>query len=1001
MKKKSNSLLAIIIYMIVLVTMMACQLALPKNAIIKTQGEYSVRMGNLHFSNDGKHTIALSDFFSVDTIKNLMGDKITSTNDESGVTTSFELYDYNPGGNSGVQAFLADFNIGKNVNIDVEDYFADFGDMLGDQLPGFEQPISVPEFASIEDKEIDFSSFILDAMDLSISEFDFYLPELETENVSLDPLSISISDDDMSFDEMEIYSGKLILAVASVAGGSHTTHSEDFDADLTIDIQHNGASVLKNGAVPVDDFQTKNGQNIEIDLAGSKIYQTGMQLVVSGKTSGGEGITHVVKYQLTPAVQDLTPQKITGLTIDSISDYAFSNYIDVKVDSMFVKCRVATGGITLSAPLPEDWTGVSFTPSISLTGSISADDGDWTVTDETNYLVNRTLNLGDNLETEEEEGKIFESIENKLKINFDGTVSVTCTDATVVLPEGVAPTIKLSTKVDLDDIEYMICDLEAYQDQLVMAIEQDIPSDFASFVKKLNLAPSGFKLIYENNLPAVNEIKLGVDSVFFQMDNVETTIEGCSSDSEVEKKSVIILCEDKIDITPTDNGGIMDITATIELPDASEYGYPRADYPNYAVIKDIGFGKEYNLSIEVEPVFDWHYVVLNDSLINDLEQYSSFDLGLNISSLLSSVTEMLGDGVSNFLKRISIPNIPMYIYIDKPELEVFESIEIGGKICVGQYDSENTYGTEGGDDYTDHIITPDINLDLGVIIANGYTPLEISEDGIVTNLNLGNTDDDQNLSNLFNFDSEDSDKTIGIYYSINFSGSAAEDGIKITKDDYTNLVENGLATTLGVNARIAIPIEIEIAEPEEGSDESIDVMAIIKNLMSQDSSESDEQTDKEKDIFQRDSATDTSQISTFIGMVEEAWIKYNLSNKMFNYTGESDSDKGIDLVVQMPTSYTDSSGQTHEFEWSVENGEFTIPLTKDGVNKFSITSSDVTNMLSIYPLELDMKLCMPEGTMSMPRDAYVDLGLSLGVKTNGEINLQETIGLISVGGSGQ
>ena len=979
--------------------MMACQLALPKNAIIKTQGEYSVRMGNLHFSKDGKHTIALSDFFTVDTIKKLMGDKITSTNDENGVTTSFELYDYNPGGNSGVQAFLADFNIGKNVNIDVEDYFANFGDMLGDQVPGFEQPINVPEFASIEDKEIDLGSFISDAMDLSISEFDFYLPEVETENVSLDPLNISISDDDMSFDEMEIYSGKLILAVASVAGGSHTTHSEGFDADLTIDIQHNGASVLKNGAVPVDDFQTKNGQNIEIDLAGSKIYQTGMQIVVSGKTSGGEGIAHVVKYQLTPAVQDLTPQKITGLTIDSISDYPFSNYIDVNVDSMFVKCRVATGGITLSAPLPEGWEGVTFTPSISLTGSISADDGDWTVTDETNYLVNRTLNLGDNPATLEKEGKIFESIENKLKINFDGTVSVTCTDATVVLPEGVAPTIKLSTKVDLDNIEYMICDLENYMDQLTMAVNQDIPSDFASFVKKINLAPSGFKLIYENNLPAVNEIKLGVDSVFFQMDNVEATIEGCSSDSEVEKKSVPILCDDEIDITPTDNGGKMDITATIELPDASVYGYPRADYPNYAVIKDIGFGKEYNLSIEVEPVFDWHYVVLNDSLINDLEQYSSFDLGLNISSLLGSVTEMLGDGVSNFLKRISIPNIPMYIYIDKPELPVFDSIEIGGKICVGQYDSENTYGTEGGDDYTEHIITPDINLDLGEIIANGYTPLEISEDGIVTNSNLGTTDDDQNLSNLFNFDSEASDKTLGIYYSINFSGSAAEDGIKITKDDYTDLVENGLATTLGVNARIAIPIEIEIAEPGEGLDDSIDVMAIIKKMMSQDSSESGEQTDKEKDIFKRDSATDTSQISTFIGMVEGAWIKYNLSNKMFNYTG--DSDKSIDLVIKMPTSYTDSSGVLHDVEWSVENGEFTIPLTKDGVNKFSITSSDVTNMLSIYPLELDAKLSMPDGTMSMPRDAYVDLGLSLGVKTNAEINLQETIGLISVGGLGQ
>lgn len=997
---------------LLLISFTGCNFALPKNAKIVTSPSYTIHMGDLHFSKDKQHTLALSDFFSVDSIKEMMNGTTSST-DDSGVTTSFDIYDYNPEQKATVQNYLVDFNIGKNIDLDVSSYFENFDidQMLASAGKQFEQEVEIPGFTSIPDYEIDLGAFVNDAWsDAVINMAQQNIPVSEsvisegTTTLTNIPIDATIAG--LDFASMRFYDGSISIPFVRTSG----EHSNSFNATIQFILkQKDGAESTAISSIPVELSSTSSAStNIVFDLTGKYLYPNMELSAVITCTSTGSA--SIVSYTLgsggTISLDGTNPDLIEGLTIDDVDDKSFSNTANVSVGKMFVACKVAEGSIDVTAPMPEGWTGVSFVPSIVTAGSLETTAGDWVKGDEVNNLLDRSVSL---------ENKYFNSVSEELRITFDGTIGITCENATIVLPNGEAPMITVSTKVDLSKIEWMIANLEDYASNLSVSVEQDVPEEFANYVEKVFLDKSGFKIEYQNNFPENNDIDLKVDSAFFNISSstangTGTMLSGLEEDAE----PLEFLCETNetetgkndeeitgYTLTPSTNGGKIDVAAQMVLPPVevseSEYDIYKNN-SNYAQINGISFGQKYKISASISPVFNWHYITLNTSFLNGMNQQSSMNLGINVKTLFKTVTDMMGEEMESFIQRVKFPSIPFYLSIQLPETEefdLFKDVSFTGKVLVGNYDETKTYGEEGQDDYTDHIVTgtDKINIDISDLTNEDFVALEFAEDDpsmVINSEAIGEYDADRDLSKLIDFETE---YPLGVYYSVGIDDLDA--GLTIYKSDFDSLKESSIATSLGVSARIVLPIDLQIGPENSEEETNLDVRKILKNILASTSSEdsdSSEETDQEKDLFMRESASDLTSVSYFVNMVDSAWIKYKLDNSMFAYTENS---KGLTVKMVMPS--TDSEG--NELTWSQENGEFTMDLTGSGTHDFKVSTQDVENMFSLYPFNPDILLVIPDGEIQMPRDAYVDLGVSLGVKLDAQIDIQELLGV--TGGTGQ
>ena len=136
----------------------------------------------------------------------------------------------------------------------------------------------------------------------------------------------------------------------------------------------------------------------------------------------------------------------------------------------------------------------------------------------------------------------------------------------------------------------------------------------------------------------------------------------------------------------------------------------------------------------------------------------------------------------------------------------------------------------------------------------------------------------------------------------------------------------------------------------------------ILEMMNKDSeSGSGTKTDKEKDLFHRESATTAEDYQKYIDVVKSAELEFTKPKFPFITTG------GMSLKV----------------DWG--HNEKSECILKDGVN--AVVAVNPSTLMKKYPLEPKIEIVIGQGTFGLPRTMEMEAGLKIRVKAEGPIQV--------------
>lgn len=986
----------------------ACQFSIPKKVSVKTEADYSFRLGKFKLK-DEDHAFSLQKYVNLDYIRNIIDESAKKEGDEE-VLTKFKVYDYNPEGKSTVQQYIAEFNIGKNIELDVSKYFEGFNldTIASGAAKEFNQVIDTPKFSAIPQQTLNMQTVvdnILNATDLVIpvSDSEIVIPELGmSSSITGLPTEINLGIGGVEFREMVIKKGVISIPVTE----SHSTEifTEGFESTLSFKlVKKETGEEISRTEIQVDKYHPFT--SIDFNIDGKSLYQK-MLIIPTGTCSGGNFGRHKsYKIGLSKLSSDVKPRAIYGLTVDPANDmtkYVLEDrQITINVGDVFVEGKIGTGNLIIKGEIPNTWSGISVQSDINLTGALNCAESEWIKPEgeyaegKNGYLINRILNLKDKIFAKDGES-------NELKILLQGYIKAVFNDADIVLYDEknnpVNLDVKLKSECNIDSLEYMILNTESFASTLNLDLRSALPDQFAKFVKAVGIAQkTGFSLTYTDTLPEGNDVKLNVSSKFFGLKNKSVSIVAGVTDEVAE-----LVCDDGIYITPTvtypskedyknktngiANESAMDVQASLGLPAST---IPKYADPKYAEVHNVGLGQSYKLLGKVSPLIAWNEVILNSEMFGKELVYDSVDTGICLKRVMEAFDSIVADEYT--IPRFNIKTLPLYLYCQSPDLkELIEKFHVKGTILFGNYDSTNVYGDADDRAHNNHIIP---ELDSGyqqTTIKLESVPLLNTEDIdlnatgnlVVKDINTLKSsfetmeEDEHNkdykgkkyidLKDLYNKDNE---YTIGFYYKVGLDGST-EDGLTITYTDFKDLIDKGISTTLGVVGRLVIPLELNIAEPDgEGASEYVDMVKLFKKMAGSES-------DQPFDVFNRTEPWDISQISQFTDAVDNAYMKFVLNNKLLVSSAE-----GISIKVEMP--------EIAGFTWKQQN--YNLSLQSDENQMIAVYPEDLEKIASTYPFEPKISVKIPSGTVHIPRDAYLDIDLLLGLKTNGIVDLTELI----------
>lgn len=893
----------------------SCNFEAPEKVSVVTDATYSFTVGEFKKS--------LSEYMSVEKIQ-----EYVSKSDSSDV--KYAVYDYNPPSNNvpnkkPMQKYLVDMTLAE-IPVDVGAYLEkmDFSD-LNSKGEGISlgQKIAIPNLSEkIETTTINFPDISKKFENETIKIVD-NLPIAEVDVAPGSPLEINTTINNPDFKTATLYSGGIVLNVIRTDG----TPTDGFFTDFTFELLSEDGKLLSradNVDIASGSDIASGGKNIPFDL-GTKTITKKLKLKIYGTVSGGTPST-VNNYTLNAKFAPGTKfSKITGFT-DEIGDSGdVEQYVTISTDETFVKCEIASGSLEIVSKKPDGWTGV--TAKLSDSGSISGAlelpaTAKFDSVEDSTAFIRKKMDLAESVFTKEHD--------STGKIVFKDRISFSCSNATLVFPNGEQPQVTLETACRIQKASYVVLDLSSKADMLNFSKKTPFSGGMEDYVEEMTLVNSGLEISYKNTLPKGND---GDNEISMEI------VSGLLEIKDTGEKKKIMLPQKSETFTsysPKDEGipvfpktDSLDFDVKLILP--RDEGMP----DNYAVLKNVDLDGEYEISVSAKPVFDWLSVKIRTPEGSDIK--GEEDTELSFDKLFSTMKDELGDE-SEFIDNIKLVELPLYLYFQKPKLDSLSGMGFTGKIALGTSAEIKKDLLEPGKE----IKPKDIEI------------IKTDKDGVViSELSEKNSSGYANIASLFNGSKSENLK---LDYDVCLGG--LDGTVEITKAEYEKLKsENKDApVSIKISARLVIPLALELVAPE--SARKVTEVNILK-LAKKDSGE---------DLFDRGEATSLEDVEKYIDLIESASVIYNIDNGLFSYAQSSKSGN-----ILFDTNLAGVKRRSYELSMGSGNEK--------------IYTEDVKAMLRTYPFKPGIVASFPDGTLQISRNAEFKVNLAVKIHTHGKVTI--------------
>lgn len=886
----------------------SCNFETPEKVSVVTDATYSFTVGEFKKS--------LSEYMSVEKIQ-----EYVSKSDSSDV--KYAVYDYNPPSNNvpnkkPMQKYLVDMTLAE-IPVDVGSYLEkiDFSEKSKGEGISLGQKIAIPNLSEkIETTTIKFPDISKKFENETIEIVD-NLPIWEVDVAPGSARVINTTINKPDFKTATLYSGGIVLNVIRTDG----TPTPGFSTGFTFELLSEDGKLLSR-ADNVD--IASGGENILFDL-GTKTITKNLKLKIYGTVSGGTPST-VNKYTLNAKFSPGTKfSKITGFT-DEIGDSGdVEQYVTISTDETFVKCEIASGSLEIVSKKPDGWTGV--TAKLSDSGSISGalelpSTAKFDSVEDSTAFIRKKMDLAKSVFTKE--------YDSTGKIIFKDKISFSCSNATLVFPDGEQPQVTLETACRIQKASYVVLDLSSKADMLSFSKKTPFSGGMEDYVEEMTLVNSGLEISYKNTLPKGND---GDNTISMEIgsDLLEIKDTGEKKKIMLPQKSETFTSyspkNEGIPVSPKKDS--LDFDVKLILP--RDEGMP----DNWAVLKNVDLDGEYEISVSAKPVFDWLSVKIKTPEGSEIK--GEEDTELSFDKLFSPMKDELGDE-SEFIDNIKLVELPLYLYFQKPKLDSLSGMGFTGNIALKTSAETKKDLLASGEE----IETKDSEI------------ITTDKDGVViSELSKKDSSGYADIASLFN---NSKSENLKLDYDVRLGG--LDGTVEITKDEYEKLKsENKDApVSIKVSARLVIPLALELKAPESaGKVTKVNILKLAKK-------------DSDEDLFDRGEATSIEDVEKYIDLIESASLIYNIDNGLFSY-GQS----GKNGVILFDTNLAGVKRPSYEISMGSGNEK--------------IYTEDVKAMLRTYPFKPDIIASFPDGTLQISRNAEFKVNLAVKIHTNGKITI--------------
>lgn len=893
----------------------SCNFEAPEKVSVVTDATYSFTVGEFKKS--------LSEYMSVEKIQ-----EYVSKSDSGGV--KYAVYDYNPPSNNKpnkrpMQKYLVDMTLAE-IPVDVGAYLEkmDFSD-LNSKGEGISlgQKIAIPNLSEkIETTTINFPDISKKFENETIKIVDnLSIPEVDIAPGSAHVINTTINKPD--FKTATLYSGGIVLNVIR----THGTPTPGCSTDFTFELLSEDGKLLSradNVDIASSSDVASGGKNIFFYL-GTKTITKNLKLKIYGTVFGGTPST-VNKYTLNAKFAPGTKfSKITGFT-DEIGDSGdVEQYVTISTDETFVKCKIASGSLEIVSKKPDGWTGVTakLSDSRNISGALELPlAAKFDSVEDSSAFIRKKMDLAESVFTKEHD--------STGKIIFKDRISFSCSDATLVFPNGEQPQVTLETACRIQKASYVVLDLSSKADMLNFSKKTPFSGSMEDYVEEMTLVNSGLEISYKNTLPKGND---GDNTISMEIVSGLLKINDTGNSRKImlpQKSETFTSCSPEgQDIPVSPKTDSLDFDVKLILP--RDEGMP----DNWAVLKNVDLDGEYEISVSAKPVFDWRSVKIKTPEGSEIK--GEEDTELSFDKLFSTMKDELGDE-SEFIDNIKLVELPLYLYFQKPKLDSLSGMGFTGNIALKTSAETKKDLLASGEE----IETKDSEI------------ITTDKDGVViSELSKKDSSGYADIASLFN---NSKSENLKLDYDVRLGG--LDRTVEITKAEYEQLKsENKDApVSIKISARLVIPLALRLEAPEPAR--KVTKVNILK-LAKKDSGE---------DLFDRGEATSLEDVEKYIDLIESASLIYNIDNGLFSY---GQSGKSGDILFN-----TNLVGvERPSYKLSMESG------------KEKIYTEDVKAMLRTYPFKPDIVASFPDGTLQISRNAEFKVNLAVKIHTHGKITI--------------